>query len=129
VKGPGGDTRALSDLAGRHARVKDALSEKSPDTKYLLVQDEQDSGPFYKPLIADGVLVSVLNSNHLFFRKFYEPLAGQSGLDPAKASHMMNLMLLAATRAEASLSNKDEKKTLAKFRKEWSEVLDALLRS
>jgi hypothetical protein len=41
----------------------------------------------------------------------------------------MNVMLLAATRAEASLSNKDEKKTLAKFRKEWSEVLDALLRA
>jgi hypothetical protein len=129
VKGPGGDLRALSDLAGRHARVKDALTEKGPETRYLLVQDEQDSGPFYKPLVANGVLVSVLNSNHLFFRKFYEPLVGQSGLDPVKASHMMNLMLLAATRAEASLSNKDEKKTLAKFRKEWSEVLDALLRS
>jgi hypothetical protein len=42
---------------------------------------------------------------------------------------MMNLMLLAATRAEASFGNKDERKTLAKFRKEWSEVLDALLRS
>ncbi len=42
---------------------------------------------------------------------------------------MINLMLLAATRAEALLTNKDERKTLAKFRKEWSEVLDALLRS
>jgi hypothetical protein len=103
--------------------------EKSQETKYLLVQDEQDQGPFYKPLVADGVLVAVLNSNHLFFRKFYEPLAGQNGLEPAKAAHMMNLMLLAATRAEASISNKDERKTLAKFRKEWSEVLDALLRS
>jgi hypothetical protein len=74
-------------------------------------------------------LVAVLNSNHLFFRKFYEPLVGQNGLDSAKASHVVNLVLLAATRAEALLNNKDERKTLAKFRKEWSEVLDALLRS
>ncbi len=123
------DTRALSDLATRHARVKDALAEKGTDTKYLLVQDEQDAGPFFKPLVADGVLVAVLNSNHLFFRKFYEPLVGQNGLDPAKASNVVNLMLLAATRAEALFKNKDERRTLAKFRKEWSEVLDALLRS
>jgi hypothetical protein len=123
------DTRALSDLADRHARVKEALTEKSPDTKYLLVQDEQDAGPFFKPLIADGVLVAVLNANHLFFQKFYEPLVSQTGLDSSKASHMINLMLLAATRAEALFSSKDERKTLAKFRKEWSEVLDALLRS
>lgn len=128
-KGLGGDTRALSDLADRHARVKDALTQKDPDTKYLLVQDEQDSGPFYKPLVADGVLISVLNSNHLFFRKFYEPLVGQNGLDPTKASHVINLMLLAATRAEALFSNKDERKTLVKFRKEWSEALDVMLRS
>jgi hypothetical protein len=128
-KGPAGDTRALSDLAGRNVRVRDALTQKSPETQYLLVQDEQDSGPFYRPLVADGVLVAVLNSNHLFFRKFYEPLVSQNGLDQAKASHMINLMLLAATRAEALLKNKDERKTLAKFRKEWSEVFDALLRS
>jgi hypothetical protein len=129
TKGSSSDARALSDLAGRHARVKDALTEKGQETKYLLVQDEQVSGPFYKPLLSDGVMVAVLNSNHLFFRKFYEPLVGQNGLDPAKASHVINLMLLAATRAEACLNNKDERKTLAKFRKEWSEVLDALLRS
>jgi hypothetical protein len=61
-----------------HARVRDALTQKSPETKYLLVQDEQDSGPFYKPLVA--VLVAVLNSSHLFFRKFYEPLVGQETL-------------------------------------------------
>jgi hypothetical protein len=129
ARGSSGDARALSDLAGRHARVKDALAQKGPETKYLLVQDEQDSGPFYKPLVSDGVLVAVLNSSHLFFRKFYEPLVGQNGLDQAKTSHVINLMLLAATRAEALLKNKDERKTLAKFRKEWSEVFDALLRS
>jgi hypothetical protein len=129
AKGQVNDIRALSDLADRHTRVRDALTQKSSETKYFLVQDEQDSGPFYKPLVADGVLVAVLNSDHLFYRKFYEPLVGQNGLDPAKASHVINLMLLAATRAEALLNNKDERKTLAKFRKEWSEVLDALLRS
>lgn len=124
-----GDAKALSDLADRHTRVRDALNTKPSETKYLLVQDEQDSGPFFKPLLADGVLVAVLNSNHLFFRKFYEPLVGQNGLEPAKAAHVINLMLLAATRAEALLTSKDERKTLAKFRKEWSEVFDALLRS
>ena len=129
TKRQGGDTRALSDLAGRHTRVRDALTQKSTQTKYLLIQDRQDSGPFFKPLVADGVLVAVLNSGHLFFRKFYEPLVGQGGFDPAKASHVINLMLLAATRAEALFNNKDERKVLAKFRKEWSEVFDALLRS
>ncbi|HEV2551328.1 MAG TPA: ATP-binding protein [Stellaceae bacterium] len=129
VKGQVADLKALSDLASRHARVRDALTEKSSDTKYLLIQDEQHSEPFYQPLVADGVLVAVLNSSHLFFRKFYEPLVNQNGLDSTKASHVLNLMLLAATRAEAHFGNKDGRKTLAKFRKEWSEVLDALLRS
>ncbi|MEA2906273.1 MAG: hypothetical protein QOI12_3660 [Alphaproteobacteria bacterium] len=129
MKRQGVDTKALSDLADRHVRVRDALTQNNPQTQYLLVQDEQESGPFYKPLVADGVLIAVLNSNHLFFRKFYEPLVGQNGLDSAKASHVINLMLLAATRAEAIFNSKDERKTLAKFRKEWSEVFDALLRS
>jgi hypothetical protein len=129
AKTQGGDTKALADLADRHARVREAITQKSPDTKYLLVQDEQDSGPFYRPLVADGVLVAVLNSNHLFFRKFYDPLVGQNGLESAKAAHVINLMLLAATRAEALLNTKDERKTLAKFRKEWSQAFDALLRS
>jgi hypothetical protein len=123
------DTKALSELADRHSRVREALTQKGSETTYLLVHDEQDRGSFYKPLVADGVLVAVLNSNHLFFRKFYEPLVSQNGLESAKASHVTNLMLLAATRAEALFQNKDERKTLAKFRKEWSEVLDALLRS
>jgi len=125
----GADTKALTELADRHVRVRDALLEKGSATKYLLVQDEQDSGPFYRPLVTDGALVAVLNSNHLFFRKFYEPLVGHNGIDSAKAAQTINLMLLAATRAEALFTNKDERKVLAKFRKEWSEVFDALLRS
>jgi hypothetical protein len=128
-KGPNSDAKVLADLADRHIRVRDALAQKSTGTKYLLVPDEQDAGPFFKPVVTDGVLVAVLNSDHLFYRKFYEPLSGQNGMDGAKAAHMINLMLLAATRAEAQFSSKDERKTLAKFRKEWSEVFDALLRS
>ncbi len=129
AKGLNSDSKALLDLAKRHIRVRDALSEKGAGVKYLLVQDEQDAGPFYQPLVSDGVLVAVVNSNHLFFRKFYEPLVGQAIMDPARASHTINLMLLAATRAEAVFNNPIERKTLAKFRKEWSQVFDALLRS
>jgi hypothetical protein len=122
------DKKALSNLAGRHSRVSDALAQRGTETQYLVVQDEQHSAPFYKPLVADGVLVAVLNSDHLFFRKFYEPLVNQGGLDAAKASHVINLMLLSATRAEAVFTNSQDRKILAKFRKEWSEVFDALLR-
>jgi hypothetical protein len=123
------DAKVLADLAERNARVRDALAEKSKKAKYLLVADEQESEPFFKPVISDGMLVAVLNSDHLFYRKFYEPLADQGALDGAKVSHMINLMLLAATRAEALFKSKDERKTLTRFRKEWSEVFDALLRS
>lgn len=129
ARGQNSDAKAIADLAERHVRVRDVLAEKGTDTKYLLVPDQQESGPFYRPVISDGVLVAVVNSDHLFYRKFYEPLVSQNGLDPAKASHVINLMLLAATRAEALFNGKDERKTLAKFRKEWSEVFDALLRS
>jgi hypothetical protein len=128
-KGQSVDARALAELADRHPRVRDAVTEKNAHMKYLLVPDEQEAGPFFKPVISDGVLVAVVNSDHLFYRMFYEPLVNQSGQDAAKASHVINLMLLAATRAEATLTGKDERKTLAKFRKEWSEVFDALLRS
>jgi len=123
------DAKVLADLAERHVRVRDALAKKGADTKYLLVPDQQESGPFYRPVVSDDVLVAVVNSDHLFYRKFYEPLVSQNVLDPARASHVINLMLLAATRAEALFNGKDERRTLAKFRKEWSEVFDALLRS
>lgn len=123
------DLETLSDVANRHHRVKDALAEKSALTKYLLVHDDQGTEPFLQPLVTDGVLVTVLNSNHLFFRKFYEPLVAHGVLDSNNAAHVINLMLLAATRAEALFTSRDERDTLAKFRKEWSEVFDALLRS
>src|SRR5262249_53104537 len=41
-----GDKKAMSELADRHVRVRDALAQKNAETKYLLVQDSQERGPF-----------------------------------------------------------------------------------
>ena len=123
------DTNLLADLANRNVRVRDALADDNVKPKYLIVPDDQVSEPFYKAVISDRLLVAVLNSNHLFYRKLYEPLVNQSALESGKMALIINLMLLSAIRAEASFNGRDERKLLAKFRKEWSDVFDALLRS
>jgi hypothetical protein len=129
IKGAGPDSKVLTDLAERNVRVRDALADKSKGTRYLLVPEEREREPFFKPVVSDNVLVTLLNTDHLFYKKLYDPLVNQAGLDGGKVSHMINLMLLAATRAEALFGGKEERKILVKFRKEWSEVFDALLRS
>jgi hypothetical protein len=124
-----GDAKMLAALAVRNSRVREALADSSGKTKYLLVTDERTNEPFFKPAISSGVLASVLNSDHLFYRKLYEPLVNQVSIDATKTAHMINLMLLSAARAEAMFGSKVERKTIAKFRKEWSDVFDVLLRA
>lgn len=122
------DTKPLKDLVKRHAGLK-ALPTGilNGKTHYRLVEDDARGPIFFQPLLGDGLVVGALNPKHRFFKQLYQPLAEGDTVEADRAAKALQLMLIAAARAEAMFTRKVEQDTVARFRQEWSEILDVLL--
>ena len=100
--------------------------------KSLAAGYEIDSQPledrsFYLPSFSHGKLFVILNEEHSFFQRFYEPL---SRADAVQARHVLEhiqLLLLAAGRAECAMKTSDEKNVVRRLRESWSNALTAFL--
>jgi anti-sigma regulatory factor (Ser/Thr protein kinase) len=122
------DRKAFGDLARRHGIIhQKAKGEKG--TFYKLVEDDLPDSSFYKAVHAEGGIITVVNPRHTFYRRLYLPVRDGNFLNPEGLSRALQLLLLAAGRAEASLTKTAEKKAFEKFRRSWSETLDVLLRA
>jgi hypothetical protein len=94
---------------------------------YRLVEDSVGDPTFYRPLLGDAEIVAVLNPKHGFHKKIYNPLLSGSGSVAPELAQCLQLLLLAAARAEATFTRRDEQKVVERFRQEWSEILDVML--
>lgn len=124
----GQDTKPLRDLVKRHAGLKVVpTGPLNGKTHYRLVEDDARGPIFFQPLLGDGLVVGALNPKHRFFKQLYQPLAEGDTAEAGRAAKALQLMLIAAARAEAMFTRKEEQGTVARFRQEWSEILDVLL--
>jgi anti-sigma regulatory factor (Ser/Thr protein kinase) len=119
--------KPLTDLRKRNAALRSAPLPKKGEMAYRLIEDAAGDACFYRPLVGEGELVSAINTKHGFFRKLYEPLSLGESISPIEVAQRLQLLLLAATRAEAIFTRRDEQAVIEAFRKEWSEVLEVLL--
>jgi hypothetical protein len=94
---------------------------------YVFDEDTINGLCFYVPLIVRENLRVVLNREHHFYQKVYQPLLGTGQVDPARALERVQLLLLAAARAECGLKSKEERRVAEKLRESWSNVLTAFL--
>ena len=69
----------------------------------------------------------VLNREHSFYKKIYEPLLATERPDVRLALEHLQLMLLAAARAECAMHSKKDKEAVEKLREAWSNTLTAFL--
>jgi hypothetical protein len=123
--------RVIDELACRHPSIREAVTfaEHARAVQYRIVQDNMRETSFYSFAYKDGVFVLILNPNHPFFRKVYQPLAEQDNKESKAMRAQLDLVLLAAARAEAEATRGEKRQVLASFRKTWSDNLATFLNS
>lgn len=118
----------LEGLAKRHGGLRQALSEpKVNGTRYQIIEDEMGDACFFKPLVSDGLIVGVVNPRHRFYKSVYKPVLDSKDPQSADIANALQLMMLAAARAEASFTEQRDIETLERFRHEWSQAMNVLL--
>lgn len=124
------DTAAIENLAKRNSVVRNAHSETANGAiHYRLVEDASRGAEFFSPVIGDGMVVGTLNPKHRFYTDLYLPLLESRTPETHELARVLQLVLLAAVRAEAIFTRKSDQAAVAKYRKEWSETMDTLLRN
>lgn len=123
------DRKALRDLGKRNAAVQATQQQRvNGSVHYRLVEDAGRGPDFFSPVIGDGIVLGTLNPRHKFYTELYQPLLEVKTLEADRAARALQLTLLAAARAEAMFTQRDQQAAVASFRREWSEVLDVMLR-
>jgi len=123
-------TTLLQQLLRRYPGLRERRTGRGSDTmRYRIVEDRFKETPFYNFVVADNRLILAMNSEHPFCRKLYRFLTTEASANGATVSTIktqIDLLILAAARAEAALGAR-ERKTLQKFRKLWSDNLATFL--
>lgn len=96
--------------------------------QYSIEAESLDGVAFYMPALQRNKLRLVLNRDHDFFRKMYSPLEEEADVSPKVMLQHLQLLLLAAARAELNLRPKDARRHLEDMRDGWGNALTAFLR-
>lgn len=95
-------------------------------TEYRIVEARQKETAFFSVVHQEGRLVVVINPDHQFYRQVYKPLLDSEQKRDKDLLTNVELLLLSAARAEASLAEEVGPAALH-LRREWSDVLAAFL--
>lgn len=82
---------------------------------------------FFVPLLTEQEIIVLLNENHPFFECIYSPSMRLSNQDTKLICQHLELTLLAAARAECTVSPADKQSVIKTMREEWSKVLATFL--
>jgi hypothetical protein len=94
---------------------------------YVIDETTADALSFYVPTVVRDSLKVVLNRDHHFYQKVYLPLLGADRIEPGRMLEHLQLLLLAAARAECALRSRVERAAAERLREAWSNVLTAFL--
>lgn len=92
---------------------------------YRIEEAPLSSNSFYTFRIERGTFVLTIDPDHAFYREIYAPLHS-GGADIAQVRTLIELLLIAAARSEASASHTDAK-SIESFRVNWSRTAETLI--
>jgi hypothetical protein len=114
--------REVSALIRIHPRLQNAHGDASVNS-YAIVEGDQGLTRFFHTYY-DGVrVILALNTDHPFYKRFYKPLADREDPQATLLRRQIDLILLAAARAE--ISSGQEKGV--HFLDEWSNIVSTFL--
>jgi hypothetical protein len=95
--------------------------------EYRIIAKALSDTYFFNYARAEGKLVLVLNPDHPFYRLVYQRLLESDDSRDVGVRTSIDLLLLAAARAEALLEGTDALKTAERLRADWSDTLATFL--
>jgi len=101
--------------------------EPEVGVEYRIVPKALSDTCFFNYARAEGKLVLVLNPDHPFYKLVYKALLESEDQKDISTRISLDLLLLAAARAEALLDGKDELKVAEQIRANWSDTLATFL--
>jgi hypothetical protein len=121
--------RAFKLAIDRHPTLKQwAEEETDTATRYAITEGTSENGTFFE-LARDATRVAViLNRAHPFYKRLYAPLVDSERSEDKALKAQVELLLIAAARAEARAAGGPARDALRKFREEWSMTLATYLR-
>lgn len=119
--------RLMAELKKSHPFLRSPRSASSTSTQYSILEASPKNTSFYSYALEDGRLALVLNPAHPFYRSIYLPLVESDSPPDKKLRVKLELMLIAAARAEAQLSGGSRYKLLSELRVLWSNTLATFL--
>ena len=102
-------------------RIRQAIRRGWP------VSDEVRDTSFFTYAMKEGAFVLVLNKGHPFYRKVYLPLVENETTANKDLRASIELLILAAARAEAATPKESHREILGQARKAWSDNLATFL--
>lgn len=94
---------------------------------YRFETKKMHGGSFFVPVLAENEIIVLLNENHPFFESIHPASVRLLGQSNNQTHRTLELMLLAAARAECSVYSLDEKCIIKSLREEWGKVLATFL--
>jgi hypothetical protein len=93
-----------------------------------ITEGSSANGALYE-LARDGSrLAIILNRSHPFYKRLYAPLLESPHPEDKNLKSQLELIVIAAARAEAQASTAEARRVIEKFRSNWSSALGAYLR-
>ena len=121
------DKLVLESLKKELSRPSQTDREHEEGIEYRIVPKALSDTCFFNYARAEGKLVLVLNPDHPFYKLVYKTLLESEDQRDVATRMSIDLLLLAAARAEALIEGKDELKIAEQLRADWSDTLATFL--
>jgi hypothetical protein len=121
------DKKILEALGKKVTQVEKAGSNTGTSIEYRIVPKALSETTFFNYARDEGRLVLVLNPEHPFYKLVYRPLLESDNPSDDTVRSQIDLLLLAAARAEALLESKEALNTAEQLRANWSDTLATFL--
>lgn len=122
-----GARELMAQLKKKHPSLNEPRAGETKEREYRIIESPVRDTSFFNWAVDDGQFVLVLNPEHPFFREIYKPLAEGDTPRDQQLRSKLELMLLAAARAEACCKSSSTAEKLAEQRREWSNTLATFL--
>lgn len=121
------DEPVLQSLRKELNRLPPSNRKPAEGIEYRIIPKALNDTCFFNYARLDGKLVLVLNPDHPFYKLAYKPLLESEDQRDLATRMSIDLLLLAAARAEALIEGKNELKVAAQLRADWSDTLATFL--
>jgi hypothetical protein len=121
------DKPVLEALKGELSRPSHSERERDGGVEYRIVPKALSDTCFFNYARSEGKLVLVVNPDHPFYKLVYKQLLESDDQREVAVRTSIDLLLLAAARAEALLEGREALKVAEQLRADWSDTLATFL--